>query len=108
MSLADIGRTLGTGRVHMPYRLVVRGTTTRRVAEQIERWLRSGRSPAVQAGKAFDEPPCRVGFLFTGQGAAYAGMARRLDETRAGLPRRARPLRGDPPPACRLLRCGKS
>jgi acyl transferase domain-containing protein/acyl-CoA synthetase (AMP-forming)/AMP-acid ligase II/SAM-dependent methyltransferase/acyl carrier protein len=81
VSLADISRTLGTGRTHMPYRLVVQGDTGSAIAEQIEAWLHAGRSQAVQAGKVFDDPPFRVGFLFTGQGAAYAGMARHLDET---------------------------
>jgi acyl transferase domain-containing protein/acyl-CoA synthetase (AMP-forming)/AMP-acid ligase II/SAM-dependent methyltransferase/acyl carrier protein len=80
VSLADASRTLGTGRVHMPYRLVVRGTHRAEIAEHLERWLNSGASPAVQAGKAFDDPPCRVGFLFTGQGASYGGMAEALDE----------------------------
>ncbi len=80
LSLADVSRTLGTGRTHMPYRLVARGDSGAEVSEQIDLWLRSGRSQAVVAGKVFDDPPCRVGFLFTGQGSAYAGMARTLDE----------------------------
>jgi acyl transferase domain-containing protein/NADPH:quinone reductase-like Zn-dependent oxidoreductase/NAD(P)-dependent dehydrogenase (short-subunit alcohol dehydrogenase family) len=80
-SLADICFSAATGRAHLPQRAVV---TVRNVSELRTRLaaIAAGRTAeGVRIARVTRRDPARVAFLFTGQGAQYAGMARRLDET---------------------------
>jgi acyl transferase domain-containing protein/acyl carrier protein len=81
LSLADICHTAGVGRVHFNHRLAVAGTTTPAVRESLAAFA-AGQSPAgVQTGQVERDRPARIAFLFTGQGAQYAGMAKALYES---------------------------
>ena len=74
--LADVCYTAGIGRAHFAHRLAVvaaeRETMIQRLREHAGGELPSNRAPS--------RPP-KIGFVFTGQGAQYVGMGRRLYET---------------------------
>lgn len=80
-AVADICFTANAGRSHFNHRLAVIGAS----AEDLRRGLAaycktaSSQNLAVGTGDLTSRP--RVAFLFTGQGAQYAGMGRRLYET---------------------------
>src|SRR5262249_30991865 len=67
-TLAEVCHTAGVGRAHQPHRLVVTGESEAEMVAALETWLRSGRHPHVQTGKAFADLTGKVAFLFTGQG----------------------------------------
>ena len=69
-SIADYCYTANTGRSHFPYRAAAWGSD----AAQIHKRL-----PEAASAHGFNGLP--VAFLFSGQGAQRAGMARRLYET---------------------------
>ncbi len=69
----DIAFSQHTGRAHLPERLFVVGDSTEALAEQ----LAGGEYKRARASQA----PAKVALMFTGQGAQYPGMARRLYDT---------------------------
>ncbi|MCP5327332.1 MAG: SDR family NAD(P)-dependent oxidoreductase [Sinobacteraceae bacterium] len=73
-ALDDIAHTLGAGRAHFAHRVVVSAATTIEAAERLTAFARGDASTGVVPGVAGVRPP-RIGFLFTGQGSQYAGMA---------------------------------
>ncbi|HSI40015.1 MAG TPA: SDR family NAD(P)-dependent oxidoreductase [Xanthobacteraceae bacterium] len=78
LTLQDLSTTLGAGRSHMLRRAVLLADSV----SDLERDLRAYASGTLPTGAAEStlrrgEQP-KVGFLFTGQGAQYAGMARKL------------------------------
>lgn len=77
--LADLAYTAGAGRAHFNCRLVAHGSTSQEVAEALKRFAEGESHPALASGAA--EGKARIAFLFTGQGAQYAGMGRALYET---------------------------
>ena len=72
---ADICFTSNVGRSHFSHRLAVVASSTREGAEKLQAALGS----PVTAVSGVARP--KVAFLFTGQGAQYAGMGRGLFET---------------------------
>jgi acyl transferase domain-containing protein len=79
-ALGGIAFTAATGRTHFRHRLalVVRGKDE--AGEKLRLW-RQGRVPkAFAAGQTTSRRP-KIAFVFTGQGAQYAGMGRQLYET---------------------------
>ena len=78
-SAADVCFTTQVGRVPFAYRRAVVGSSTAELAER----LSGETTPRHPAG---DEPP-KIAFLFTGQGAQYAGMARGLYDIEPGFRR---------------------
>jgi len=80
LEAGDVCFTANAGRHHFDYRLTVSGRTTDDLRNALVEKLRQhqeGSAPVVPVAGA--EP--RVVFLFTGQGAQYAGMCRELFET---------------------------
>jgi acyl transferase domain-containing protein/SAM-dependent methyltransferase/acyl carrier protein len=80
MSLADLAHTTNVGRASLPQRMTVRARTTDEAVAALDAILQGGGSPAVHTGAASARAP-QIGFLFTGQGAQYPGMARTFYET---------------------------
>ncbi len=80
-ALADLCFTASTGRAQLPQRLTVRAGDAETMREGLGAWLggreSAGARAGVLGGRAALTPP-KVAFLFTGQGAQYPGMARRL------------------------------
>jgi acyl transferase domain-containing protein/acyl-CoA synthetase (AMP-forming)/AMP-acid ligase II/acyl carrier protein/SAM-dependent methyltransferase len=80
LEAGDVCFTANVGRHHFDYRLAVSGRTTAGLRDALAEKLRQhqeGGAPVFPVAGA--EP--RVVFLFTGQGAQYAGMCRELFET---------------------------
>src|SRR5690606_11188819 len=78
-SFADVCHTLAVGRVHFEHRLAVPAASSDEVVTVLRRV-----AAGEQADWLAEVPPNtvpKVAFLFTGQGAQYAGMARQLYES---------------------------
>ncbi|MGZ4701740.1 MAG: type I polyketide synthase, partial [Ilumatobacteraceae bacterium] len=75
VSLADVCATAATGRALMPQRLAVVAATTAQLRDRLHEFATTGEAPVAVTGRAARP---RVAFLFTGQGAQYAGMAKAL------------------------------
>ncbi len=79
--LADVCATANAGRTHFTHRLSAIGATAGDMRAALAAWL-GGTHPAnVQSGVLAGGDAPEVAFLFTGQGAQFAGMARQLYET---------------------------
>ncbi|MEE8525080.1 MAG: type I polyketide synthase, partial [Thermoanaerobaculia bacterium] len=79
--LADVCYSAGVGRCHLEHRLAAIADSRSEMVEGL-RAVASGRGPAVAADdEAVAGQRPRIAFLFTGQGAQYAGMGRRLYQT---------------------------
>lgn len=80
-SLADICYTTNTGRAHLPFRYAAAAASN----EALERQLSSidVKAATEQTGNGQRSPTCGkpIAFLFSGQGAQYAGMGRQLYES---------------------------
>jgi acyl transferase domain-containing protein len=79
MALADLALTTATGRAHLPRRAVLLADSISDLARDL-RALAAGERPAgtalAKSLRAGERP--KIAFLFTGQGAQYAGMGRGL------------------------------
>ncbi|MBZ4420285.1 type I polyketide synthase [Myxococcus sp. RHSTA-1-4] len=76
--LADVCFTASTSRSFFPHRLAVSARTTEELAKRLESVSEEALAPGVAKGNGKARP---VAFLFTGQGAQYAGMAAELYRT---------------------------
>ena len=80
-SLADAAFTANTGRAHFAHRIALVAPSIDRVREQLSA-VANGETPrGVFRGETRSDQRVKIAFLFTGQGAQYAGMGRRLYET---------------------------
>ena len=102
--LADVALTSSVGRAHFNYRGAVRAASVAEACERLEALARGETGSGVFLGEAGSAPP-PLAFLFSGQGAQYAGMGRRLYQSepvfRRELDRCADLLRDELP--CPLL-----
>jgi len=80
-SLADLCFSAATGRAHLAQRAVIAARSVAQLRERLAALAEGQVADGVRSARVTRRDPARVAFLFTGQGAQYAGMARRLDET---------------------------
>ncbi|HYO72994.1 MAG TPA: SDR family NAD(P)-dependent oxidoreductase [Archangium sp.] len=80
LDAADVCFTLNTTRARMPHRLAVVGGSPQALAASLSAFASGTKPEQVALGRAGNTPP-RVAFLFTGQGAQFTGMGRRLYDT---------------------------
>ncbi|MEZ4646808.1 MAG: type I polyketide synthase, partial [Chloroflexota bacterium] len=71
VQLADLAHTLNVGRAHLPHRLAVTAANL----DDLQSKLRAATHSEIPGARP------KIAFLFTGQGAQYAGMGRQLYET---------------------------
>jgi acyl transferase domain-containing protein/SAM-dependent methyltransferase len=79
--VADVCFTAGVGRSHFAERLAVVGANVGELRGALDAFVEGVENPAVVRGRHDSVLSLQVAFLFTGQGAQYAGMGRQLYET---------------------------
>ena len=89
--------TANTGREHFTHRAAVVAASLAEMRDKLRSFVADPLAPGVQSGCPEGDRPPRIAFLFTGQGAQYAGMGRALYDTqptfRAAIDRCAELLR---------------
>lgn len=104
--LADVAATLAVGRSHFKERAAIVASDCDDAVRQLELLAAGTLDQIAAAGRTGAEAP-RIAFLFTGQGAQYAGMGRTLDARypvfRAAIDRCASVLDGRLPVPLRTL-----
>ncbi len=73
--------TANTGRSHFGHRAAVIGETSAALGSALEAYGRGVIAPGLMHGTVERGTGAKVAFLFTGQGAQYVGMGRKLYET---------------------------
>jgi acyl transferase domain-containing protein/acyl-CoA synthetase (AMP-forming)/AMP-acid ligase II len=81
VSLADVCFTANTGRRAFDHRLSVVASSAEQLREDLGEFVRGAGSDRVRTGQRRRQSHPKTAFLFTGQGAQYAGMGRQLYET---------------------------
>lgn len=81
LPLSAVCRTAALGRTHHPHRLAVLGSSTAQLKARLGAYLDDRNTPGVIVAKAAPRHRNRVAFLFSGQGAQYVNMGRRLYAT---------------------------
>jgi acyl transferase domain-containing protein/NADPH:quinone reductase-like Zn-dependent oxidoreductase/NAD(P)-dependent dehydrogenase (short-subunit alcohol dehydrogenase family)/acyl carrier protein len=80
-SLAAMAHTANTGREHLAHRAAVAATSFAELREALRGFVADPVASGVPSGQIGHDRPPRIAFLFTGQGAQYAGMGRVLYDT---------------------------
>jgi len=70
----DVALTAGCGRAHLPERLAVVASSGEVLCETLASAAQGRESPGLHRGRGQAPEQRRIAFLFTGQGAQYAGM----------------------------------
>jgi acyl transferase domain-containing protein len=76
--LADICHTTGVGRARLPWRLAAVARDREGLATSLATFRDGARADDVYTGRKQARAPLPIVFQFTGQGAQYPGMGRRL------------------------------
>ncbi|MEP7052422.1 MAG: type I polyketide synthase, partial [Pseudomonadota bacterium] len=97
--LADVCFTAAVARAHHPERAAISATTIHELREGLLGLAAGADVPGLRKARVTKREPLRIVFLFTGQGAQYAGMGRQLYEEqpvfRAALERCAATLEAE-------------
>ena len=80
-ALAEVCYSANTGRGRLSHRLAIAANTREEMREKLAAFTHGEMPPHVQRGFVANEDQPRIAFLFTGQGAQYLDMGRRLYET---------------------------
>ena len=86
VTAADLCHTANRARAGLPQRLAFIATDTTELKNALASWLEGGTGNWV-AGQTHPQRVPRVGFLFTGQGSQFIGMAAELYRTQPGFRR---------------------
>ena len=78
MPLRDVVFTAAVGRAHFRHRLAVVAPTKEEIAEKLQSWREGRISKGLSAGQSAVGRKLKTAFVFTGQGAQYAGMGKQL------------------------------
>lgn len=84
-ALADMAATANKGRARFTHRLAVRADSVGTLRERLQRHLDAEKVAEVRTGEVPVGRRPKVGFLFTGQGSQYQGMAQELYRTEPGF-----------------------
>ncbi len=95
----DICFSANSGRADFEFRLSAHAPDSQEMSAQLRRFINGERTPNLQTGQIEESVNPKIAFLFTGQGAQYAGMGKQLYETqpvfREALDRCAEFLEGE-------------
>ncbi len=80
-SLAEVCSSANAGRAQLSHRLAIAAETKDELREKLAAFAQGQIATHVQRGFVVNEDQPQIAFLFTGQGAQYVGMGRRLYET---------------------------
>jgi amino acid adenylation domain-containing protein len=80
-ALADISFTANTGRNQFAQRLAVSADSLTTLQARLSAFANGEQPEGVHLGQVLNGKARKIAFLFTGQGAQYAGMGRTLYET---------------------------
>ncbi|MGO8676240.1 MAG: type I polyketide synthase [Limisphaerales bacterium] len=81
LNLADVCHTAGAGRSHFEHRVAITASSSAEARELAAGFLRGREHRWVRRGRVATTSAPGVVFMFTGEGAHYAGMGRQLFDT---------------------------
>ncbi len=81
INIGDACFTANTGRSIFSYRLAVVGDSIEKLRDRLAAYIAGNDAAGVHAGSVQSEKSSKIAFLFTGQGAQYAGMGKELYQT---------------------------
>lgn len=81
VSLADVAFSANAGRAHFLHRAAIVAKDTAEMQKRLRAVATGETAAATKVGRCRLTAAPRIGFLFTGQGSQYVGMARSLYET---------------------------
>ncbi len=81
LELADVAYTANTGRAQFAQRLAIVADSAQALREQLAAFAQQQSAPNIFSGKCSEVERPQLAFLFTGQGAQYLNMGRKLYET---------------------------
>lgn len=81
ISLRDVAFSAALGRTQLSQRLAVIGKDKDEIKQRLQAWREGRTVKELVTGQTFVKIKPKIAFIFTGQGAQYAGMGRELYES---------------------------